>query len=513
MFSAALGAGNWPQAGGPAGTWAVEGAEPPVRWSVARNENIAWRMKLSNAGQSGIAVWGDRLFLTTFAPGEKGFSGKIVGLAVDARTGKTLWSVGLEGVEKSPMMYAYSDSTTPTPVTDGRHVWFYNASGEMGCFDWEGREVWRRKFTPWGKPFPFNKQFEPILAGDLIYNVEPGEKAGWNYLRAIDKRTGKVVWTNEDGTTAYNTPRLGVAADGRAGILHGRGGWHDVPEGPVGLSLTDAKTGRSLWQFVADAGTEHAPTWQALYVMHWDKRYAYWFRMNPEESHVVVDARTGKLAKTQSLIRDVDYRRWDAGAGKYVAQKGVNLREIADSRPLAEGEVIRVQPAWHANIVSRGYHYFLVSTGHKRNRKPPKGRAGPAYCLGRVHVESGKVEYLELPVAVDDEGKRIYGKALRTEATNADGVDVATEDRSRMDGWETPAFWGSPVAIDGKLFFTVSVGTTYVIDAGARVLDERAILGVNDLGPLGKTWSQNSVSFDGKRLYHRTAKELIAIGK
>jgi hypothetical protein len=36
---------------------------------------------------------------------------------------------------------------------------------------------------------------------------------------------------------------------------------------------------------------------------------------------------------------------------------------------------------------------------------------------------------------------------------------------------------------------------------------------VNDLGPFQKTWSQNSVSFDGKRLYHRTAKELIAIGR
>jgi hypothetical protein len=54
---------------------------------------------------------GRSIILTTFAAGEKGFSGKITGLAVDAKTGKTLWSVTLEGVEKSPMMYAYSDST------------------------------------------------------------------------------------------------------------------------------------------------------------------------------------------------------------------------------------------------------------------------------------------------------------------------------------------------------------------------------------------------------------------
>lgn len=87
IWPAVLLAGNWPQAGGPEGTWQVTGAEPPVRWSVARNENIAWRASLPNSGQSGIAVWGDRLFLTPFAAGEKGFSGKITGLAVDARKG------------------------------------------------------------------------------------------------------------------------------------------------------------------------------------------------------------------------------------------------------------------------------------------------------------------------------------------------------------------------------------------------------------------------------------------
>jgi len=349
--------------------------------------------------------------------------------------------------------------------------------------------------------------------GDLIYNVEPQEKEGWNYLRAFDKRTGKVVWTNGDGTTAYNTPRLGRTKVGAVAILHGRGGWHDVPEAPVGLSLTEAKSGKNLWRFVADEGTENAPTWQALYVMHWDAKFAYWFRMNPEESHLVIDAATGKLVRTQSLIRGVDYRQWDAATGQYKLHENVNLREISDSLPMPAGEVIRVQPAWHANIVVNGYHYFLVSTGHRRNRKPPKGRAGPAYSVGRVHVGTGKVEYLELPVAVDDAGKRIYGKALRTEAVNAQGVDVATEDRSRMDGWETPAFWGSPVAINNKVFFTTSLGTTYVLDATAAKLDAASIVAVNDLGPLQKTWSQNSISFDGKRLYHRTAKELIAIGR
>jgi hypothetical protein len=43
--------------------------------------------------------------------------------------------------------------------------------------------------------------------------------------------------------------------------------------------------------------------------MTWDQRYAYWFRLNPEESHLVFDIQTGKLlreqsCREQSLIRN-----------------------------------------------------------------------------------------------------------------------------------------------------------------------------------------------------------------
>ena len=82
---AVLGAAvNWPQAAGPDGTWSVPDAKPPVQWSVARNQNILWRTPLPNGGQSGIAVWGDRLFLTTFEPykpGQPKFSTVILGHA------------------------------------------------------------------------------------------------------------------------------------------------------------------------------------------------------------------------------------------------------------------------------------------------------------------------------------------------------------------------------------------------------------------------------------------------
>jgi hypothetical protein len=530
---------GWPQAAGPDGTWRVRGDSAPTSWSVTRNQNIVWRCPLPNGGQSGIAVWGDRLFLTTFdslQPGEK-FSGSILGHCVDAHSGKILWSVKLSGPTPSPVLYAYSDSTSPTPVTDGKHVWFTNNSGEMGCWDFEGREIWRRSFEPWGKPYPFNKQHEPMLFDGVIVNVEPPagnprEKFGWNYLSGIDAHTGKLRWVAADATTTYCTSVFGRTAGGAPAVLTGRGGHHEVPETPVGLSLVSlaaGSEGKTLWRYIPDTNSDGKPVpepgspdvaaWQALYTMHWDANHAYWFRLNPEEAHLVLDSGTGKLEREQSLVKKVDYRQWDPASRALVLHAEVDLREMRElspRSPLAKDEVIRVQPAWHCNIVINGYHYFLTSTAHRRNRHSPKGRAGPSHCIGRVHIDSGKVEYLEVPVTVvrkpGAEDELVYGVAQRTSTLNNDGVDIAAEDRSRTDGWEIPAFWGSPVAINDAIYVTTMIGITYVIDSKAKVLDQRALLAINDLGPNNETWSLNSISCDRGRIYHRSLKELVCIG-
>lgn len=99
---------NWPQAAGPNNTWRFAAADAPAAWSVTLDQNIVWRTTLPEAGQSGIAIWKDRLFFTTFAPykpGDPKFSATILGHCADAKTGKLLWSVKLEGSVKSPMMY------------------------------------------------------------------------------------------------------------------------------------------------------------------------------------------------------------------------------------------------------------------------------------------------------------------------------------------------------------------------------------------------------------------------
>ena len=506
----------WPQAAGPHASWRVPEATAPTAWSVARNENILWRCPLPNSGQGGIAVVGDRVYLTTFP--EQAIDGprqsnRVLGHAIDRASGRILWSRELAGGRASPQMYAFSDSTSWSPIASHARVWFFNSSGVMACFDRDGGEVWRREFRTQPDQYPFNRQCEPIAVGEYLVTIEPiakdharydAARDDWNYLHAIDRATGKVAWISEDPCTFYCTPVLGPR-----GILIGRGGPHDVPEKPVGLSMIDPANGRRVWAYepTDDGG------WEALYALHSDARYAYWFRNGRVQSHVVLDASTGALVREQSLGEYADVLRFDPATLVPTKLVNADIRRLPDPvHPLAAGEQLHVHPQWHTNLVAGGYHWFLCTTNNRRNGLAPAGHSGPAYSLGRVDVETGRVEYMELPVGVDAVGEPKYGKPLRTKTVDARGIEIADEDRSRTDGWEIDAFFPTPVVIGKHLYVTTMLGTVYVVDITAEDLDQRALIAVNDLGPLGDCWAMSGPSCAGGVLYHRNARELVAIG-
>jgi outer membrane protein assembly factor BamB len=511
----------WPQAAGPHANWIAPEARVATKWSVARNENILWKCALPNAGQGGLAVVGDRIYLTTFAeqdPAKPRQSNAIVCHAVDRATGAMVWSRELRADHgrTSPQMYAFSDSTSWSPIASHDRVWFFNSSGSMACFTRDGDEVWRREFRTQPDAYPFNRQCEPIAVGEFLVTIEPiakdhprydAARDDWNYLHAIDRATGKVAWISEDSCTFYCTPVLGPR-----GILIGRGGPHDVPERPVGLSMIDPANGKRVWMFEPTGELRDDGGWEALYALHSDERFAYWFRNGREQSHLVLDAATGALVREQSLSKYADVLRFDPETQYPSKFVNADLSRLPDPvHPLAPGERLHIHPQWHTNLVAGGYHWFLCTTNNRRNGLAPAGHSGPAYSLGRVHVETGRVEIMELPVGVDAAGAPQYRKPLRTKTVDARGVEIADEDRSRTDGWEIDAFFPTPVVLGGHLYITTMLGTVYVVDIAAEDLDQRALVAVNDLGPLGDCWSMSGPSAAGGVLYHRSARELVAI--
>jgi hypothetical protein len=169
---------------------------------------------------------------------------------------------------------------------------------------------------------------------------------------------------------------------------------------------------------------------------------------------------------------------------------------------------IKVFPAQLCNIIVGDWHYFLCYY-------EPKKKIGPPHCIGRVHLETGKVQYLQVPTAVvRGHGGPEHFRYTESETSctiNSRGIDIASDKRSQGDGWWW-GYLGSPTAIGKYVFFTTMLGVTYVINSEAEIFDERALVSVNDLGEPMQTWSLNSLSYAGGRIYHRSMCEIFCMG-
>ncbi|MHC4993638.1 MAG: outer membrane protein assembly factor BamB family protein [Planctomycetota bacterium] len=499
----------WPQAAGPRFNYHAKATAPPVSWSVARGENILWQTDLPEGGQSTPVVWGDRLFITTMEPwpgdDENPAQGAGArGYCLNADTGEVLWSVKLPGTKVMKYAGIFSDTSSPSPVTDGRHVWFFNAGGSMGCWDFDGQEVWRRRFEP--RTRHHSRQHEPILFGDTIFYLEVKTKEGanvgmhkdypagtdttkyWTHLHAIDKHTGKVKWIVQDGTAVHNTATLGFMRDGSPALMHGRGGGHAPLEKPYGLSLSSIAPGRegeTIWRHDIAKGSSH-------YTAQWNAEYAVWF---DGPTHLVFDTQTGEPLRRQDLQQGVTDYAFDEAKGRYVKTKNATV---------ATAKRGNGAPITHmTNLLVGDYHYFMSHDQHR---------------LGRVNVETGRVEYVQAPLQVVREkgapDRMIWDpKEVTNDTRNSRGIDVgAVDKRSKGSGWGHVSA-ATPIAINDKVYLSSMTGLTYVIQADAEDLTPDAIVAINDLGPAGHTWSISQLAPAGNRIYARTLKGVVCIGK
>lgn len=502
---------SWPEAAGPNRNWQVEG-NPPTEWSATRDENVRWRTTLPEAGMSNVTVWEDLVFVTAHVPitklEEKEAVTDIIGFCLDADTGEILWEVSLPGSAFISLAGGFTDGTVFAPVTDGEHVWFFNRCGSMGCYDFEGNEVWLREWKPRFKHN--NRQAEPILVGDAILYAEvankeagalmqkwaaPGvkskngtavpegveEKEVWTYLHGVDKRSGKVLWREELGISIHTTPTVGMTAEGKMAVSYARGGPHAPIEKPYGHSLASlepGEEGQSLW------ATE-IPGYDPSFACHWNKDYVFGFSKG---HHLVLNAVTGEVLREQQLYQKANLWKRLSDEEGWEKQTDVAIK-AGKGHPNTN----------QANLVVGDWHWFLSHNFH---------------YLGRVNIESGAVEYLELPAQLMPDPVSRENDTWLWEKGNPGNKPLNAAGLSVGDKGVNGTGWGhisaaSPTCVGPYLFLPVVTGTVYVIDTRVEELNPDAIVSVNDLGPGGETWSLASLTFANGRLYAHTMREIL----
>src|SRR5262245_5178565 len=116
---------NWPQWRGLNNDCVNGETNLPAEWSATKN--LAWKVPLPAMGGSTPIVWEGRIFLTS-EDGEE-----LVLLCLDT-TGKQLWKTKL-GTGKKRFRSDEGNQASPSPSTDGQHVFAFFGTGDFACCD------------------------------------------------------------------------------------------------------------------------------------------------------------------------------------------------------------------------------------------------------------------------------------------------------------------------------------------------------------------------------------------
>jgi len=248
---AGLRAEDWPQFRGPTGQGLAEGSLP-TSWS--KTTNVVWKQEIPGSGWSSPIIYKGRVYLTASVPVEKSEAKDFTlrALCLDAGTGKPLWDTEIfqPPGKKAPRIHNKNSQASPTPLTDGQRVYVHFGHLGTAALDLEGKILWKStdiKYSP-----VHGNGGTPILAGEaLVFSCDGGDK---QFVVALDRSTGKVLWKTDRKTTApkkfaFCTPLL-ITVNGQEQIV--------LPGAGI-VAAYEPKSGKEIWRVQYEDGYSVVP--------------------------------------------------------------------------------------------------------------------------------------------------------------------------------------------------------------------------------------------------------------
>jgi len=259
--SPSMPAENWPQWRGPYYNGSTTEKNLPTVFS--KTENVKWAVDLPGPSAATPIIWNDRVFVSSVD--QK--AGTLQAICLDRASGKLLWKhetgLGLGLDDKS-------NFASPSPVTDGKRVWFFYGNGQLAAFDFDGKPVWSRDIQKDYGQFAFQWTFgsSPTFYAGRLYLQDlqrdvPVHGRGRtdgpidSFLLALDPETGKELWkavrpndAREESKESYATP-VPFTSNGRTEILIAGGDC---------ITGHDPATGKQLWRW---------GSWNPGKITHW----------------------------------------------------------------------------------------------------------------------------------------------------------------------------------------------------------------------------------------------------
>ncbi len=247
LAATALSADDWPQFRGPAGDGHADAAGLPVAFS--ETEGVKWKTPIHGKAWSSPVIRGSQIWLTTAT--EDGT--ELSAVCVDKESGKIVRDSVLFRVANPQFCHKFNSYASPTPVLEEGRVYMTFGSPGTACLDTQtGAVLWLR--TDFVCNHYRGAGSSPIVWEDLLIMNFDG--SDFQYVVALDKRTGKTVWKTDrsvdfqdldksgqptaegDLRKAFSTPH--VATIGGRPVL--------LSSGAKAHYAYDPRTGRELWR-------------------------------------------------------------------------------------------------------------------------------------------------------------------------------------------------------------------------------------------------------------------------
>ena len=184
---------GWPQWRGPRHDGIAAANGLPEKWS--RTENVAWRTPLPGRAGATPCVWNDRIYLTSNEGDD------LVLLCIAAADGAVKWKRTV-CTGNQDARAGEGNSASPSPSTDGEHVWVFFGTGILACYSKDGSEVWKFDVNDrFGRiDIQFGMTSTPVLDGDHLYlqlihgAMKLDDQSRTGKVIKLDKKTGATVW-------------------------------------------------------------------------------------------------------------------------------------------------------------------------------------------------------------------------------------------------------------------------------------------------------------------------------
>jgi outer membrane protein assembly factor BamB len=458
LTALAAGPTDWTRFRGANGSGVAEVANLPAEFGPDRH--VIWKVDVPQ-GFSSPVIHGDRIFLTGFR------DQALLTFAIDRHTGKLLWEREAPR-DRTEKLDKRNHPAAASAATDGKRVVVFFGDYGLVTYDVDGTELWTTPLGPFDNIYGMGAS--PVMLDDMV--VLACDQSTGSFVAAYDAATGAARWKTmrPEAKSGHSTPIAWRPASGPAQIL--------LP-GSFLLSAYAADTGQRVW-WAGGLSFEL----KSVPVIHRDTLFINGFGSSENEPGARVDVPT---AADVFAANDAD---------KDATLVGPEIPDAHRRRALSFADLDADR-----RLSVEEWNYYKAAMDSENGMIAIRlGGSGDVTGTAVKWTYRRAVPQLPSPIVFANVLYMVNDGGIVTSLNPETGAVIR---QGRLKG-AIDAYYASPVAGDGKIYFTSEKGKVSVLKPGGT-LDPVA---VNDL--LEDVYATPALA-EG-RIYIRTRGTLYAFG-